>query len=125
VIPLLRIRPNEIAIYQKNKNEISTLTIEDDRYFSWKSGKLVFNKEPMGDVVKKLGRWFNVDIQVTDPKLLDLTYTATFVNETLPQVMELIAMVSPVNYSISNRKEISPGIFSKRKIILSYRKNNN
>jgi transmembrane sensor len=125
VIPMIKMKPKEIAFFQKNNNEVRTLAIDDDRYFSWKSGKLVFNKEPMGDVVKKLGRWFNVDIQVKDPRLLDLTYTATFENETLPQVMELIAMVSPVRYSISNRKETSPGIFSKRKVILTYRKNDN
>jgi transmembrane sensor len=121
LIPLLKMKPTDLAIFKKSNNEISTRTIYDDRYFSWKEGKLVFNKEPIGEVVKKLSRWFNVDIQVKDPELLELTYTATFVHETLPQVMELISLVSPVIYSISDRKEISPGTFSKRKIILSYR----
>ena len=122
VIPLLKMKPTDLAIFQKNNNEISTRTIEDDRYFSWKDGKLVFNKEPIGEVVKKLSRWYNVDIQIKDPELLEFTYTATFVHETLPQVMELLALVSPVSYSISNREEISKGTFSKRKIVLSYRK---
>ena len=122
LIPLLKMKPTDLAVFQKFNNEISTRTISDDRYFSWKEGKLVFNKEPIGEVVKKLSRWFNCDIQVKDPELLDLTYTATFVNETLPQVMELIALVSPVSYSISDRKEISSGTFAKRKIILSYKK---
>ena len=121
IIPLLKMKPTDLAIFQKSNNEISTRTINDDRYFSWKDGKLIFNKEPIGEVVKKLSRWFNVDIQVKDPELLELTYTATFVHETLPQVMELIARVSPVSYSISDRKEISSGTFSKRKVILSYR----
>jgi transmembrane sensor len=121
-IPLLKMRPTDMAIFHKYNNEISTRTIDDDRYFSWKDGKLVFNKEPITEVVKKLSRWFNVDIQVKDPELLDLTFTATFVHETLPQVMELITLVSPISYSISDRKEISPGTFSNRKIILSYRK---
>ena len=76
----------------------------------------------MGEVVKKLSRWFNVDIQIKDPELLDLTYTATFVHETLPQVMELMALVSPVSYSISDREEISDGTFARRKIVLTYRK---
>ena len=120
-IPLLKMKPTDLSIFEKSNDKISTCTIPDDRYFAWKDGKLVFNKEPMGEVVDKLSRWFNVDIQIKDPELLELTYTATFVNETLPQVMELIAMVSPVSYSISDRKEISPGTFSKRKIILSYR----
>jgi len=75
----------------------------------------------MDEVVKKLSRWFNVDIQLKDSKLVDLTYTATFINETLPQVMELLSLVTPINYSISNREEMSEGTFTKRKVILSYR----
>lgn len=122
VIPLLKMKPTDLSIFKKSNNEISICTVNDDRYFSWKDGKLVFNKEPIGEVAKKLSRWFNVDFQVKDPELLELTYTATFVHETLPQVMELIALASPVSYTISNRKEISSGTFSKRKIILSYSK---
>ena len=82
----------------------------------------MFNKEPIDEVVKKLDRWFNVDIQVKDPELLEFTYTGTFVNETLPQVMELISLVSPVSYSISNREVLGDGTFTKRKIIMCYRK---
>ncbi|MCX6327667.1 MAG: DUF4974 domain-containing protein [Bacteroidia bacterium] len=122
-ITLLKMKPADLAIFQKSNNEISTRTIADERYFAWKDGKLVFNKEPMGEVVEKLSRWFNVEIQIKDPELLDLTYTATFVNETFPQVMELMALVSPVSYSISNRQMISPGTFSKRKVVLYYRRN--
>ena len=120
-IPLVQMKPAELAVFQKSNSEISTRNIPDDRYFAWKDGKLVFNEEPMVEVVEKLSRWFNVDIEIKDPELVDLTYTATFVNETLPQVMELISLVSPVSYSISNRQMVSPGIFSKRKVILSYR----
>ena len=81
--PLISMKPSDLAIFKKTGYEITTRTISDDRYFSWKDGKLVFNKEPMGEVAKKLGRWFNVDIRIKDPELLELTYTATFVQETL------------------------------------------
>lgn len=123
VIPIFTMKPSDLSTFQKENNKISTRIIHDDRYFSWKEGKLTFNEEPMNEVVKKLSRWFNVDIIVKDPELLNLTYTATFVSETLPQVMELMAMISPVSYSISNRQEISSGIFAKRKIILRYKDN--
>ncbi len=117
-----KLRPSELAIYQKSDKQIITHPIEDERYYSWKDGKLIFKKEPMSEVVKKLSRWFNVEIQIKDPELLELTYTATFVHETLPQIMELMTLVTPVNYTISNRKEIDEGVFTKREIILSYRK---
>jgi ferric-dicitrate binding protein FerR (iron transport regulator) len=122
IATLLKMKPTDLAIYQKSDNEIFTRTISDDRYFSWKDGKLVFNKEPMGEVVRKLRRWFNVDIQIKDPELLELTFTGTFRNETLPQVMELFAMVSPIDYTISKRSESIDGTFSKRQVVLSYGK---
>jgi ferric-dicitrate binding protein FerR (iron transport regulator) len=123
IATLLMMKPKDLADFDKIEQKIRVQTITDDRYFSWKEGKLVFNKEPMAEVAKKLGRWFNADIQINDPALLELTYTATFVQETLPQVLELMAMVSPVKYSISNREKTGNGTFTKRKIILSYRKN--
>jgi transmembrane sensor len=123
ITSLLKMKPTDLAIYQKTDNEIITRSISDDRYFSWKDGKLVFNKEPMGEVVRKLRRWFNVDIQIKDRELLELTFTGTFKNETLPQVMELFAMVSPINYTISKRSESIDGTFSKRQVFLTYRKN--
>jgi transmembrane sensor len=119
---LVKMKPNDLSIYKKKSNEISTRTINDDRYFSWKEGKLVFNKEPLGEVARKLGRWFNVDILIKDPDLLLLTFTATFEQETLPQVLELMAMASPIRYSISKREKLNNGTFTKRKIILSHRK---
>ena len=118
IVTLLKMKPTDLAVFHKTINEISTRTVPDDRYFSWKDGKLIFNKEPMDEVAKRLSRWFNVDIQIKDSELYDLTYTATFVNETLPQVMELIALVTPVKYSISKREKTSQGVFSKRTVIL-------
>ncbi|HUX59268.1 MAG TPA: FecR domain-containing protein [Bacteroidales bacterium] len=122
-ITLLTMKPTDLAIFQKSSNKISTCSIDDDRYFSWKDGKLVFNAEPLSVVVKKLSRWFNVEIQIKDPSLNELTYTGTFVDETLPQVMELVSLMSPVSYTISDREKISSGTFSKRKVVLGYRRN--
>jgi len=120
-VTLVEMKPADMVIYRKSEKKITQRIIDDDRYFAWKDGKLVFRNEPLGEVAKKLSRWFNVEIEIADPKLLDLTYTATFVDENLQQVMELMSLISPVNYTISNRQEKSQGIFSKRKVVLYYR----
>ncbi|MFO7619687.1 MAG: FecR family protein [Bacteroidales bacterium] len=119
IIPLAKMNPNDLAVFNRSKGEISIRTVYDNRYFAWKEGKLIFDNEPLEQVARKLSRWYNVEIHINDPKLNKLTYTATFTNETLPQALELIALVSPVTYSISNRKEISPGSFSKRIVVLN------
>ncbi len=119
---LLIMKPTDFAVFQKSSNELTLRTITDDRYFSWKDGKLVFNEEPMEEMVKKLSRWFNVEIEIEDPELNEFTYTATFIHETLPQVLNLLTLVSPISYTISNRVQISEGVFSKSKVVLSHKK---
>ena len=118
---LYKMRPTDFAIYNKDKGEIITKTIVDERYFSWKEGKLIFTAEPMEEVIKKLNRWFNVEIQIKDKEIMNLTLTATFANETLSQVMELLAIVSHIKYNISDRKLNSDGTFTRKQIIISRR----
>ncbi len=115
----LALHPSERAVYDRNNRTVASHMIVDDRYYAWKNGRLVFKNEPMGDVIKKLSRWFNVDIEIKDPSLYDLTYTATFVNETLPQVMELLAIATPIHYSISSRGKLDNDTYTKRKVVLT------
>jgi ferric-dicitrate binding protein FerR (iron transport regulator) len=110
--------PSDLTVYNRNNGAITVKPIQDDRYFSWKYGKLVFTAEPLTEVIKKLNRWFNVDIEITDQKLKDLTLTATFMNETLPQVMDLISQVSPISYTITKREISADGTYTKRKVKL-------
>lgn len=115
---LIRMNPNDYSIYNRESSEIRTMSIADDRYFAWKEGKLIFNSEPMEEVVKKLSRWFNVEFRIKDKDLLDLKLKATFVNETLPQVMELLEMIYPIQYTISDRKPNEDGSFTRKEVFI-------
>lgn len=118
---VLEMNPEDLIVYARDNGELTRLTIKDDRYFSWKDGKLVFTAEPLSEVVKKLSRWFNADIEILDPRVGDLTLTATFINESLTQVLDLISKVSPVKYTVSDRDISSNGTFTRREVIISYR----
>ena len=119
---LLRMKPNEFVQFEKESNQYVTRTCDDDRHYAWMDGKLVFENVSMAEMVKRLSRWFNVEILVESPETLDLYYTATFIDETLQQVLELLSKVSPIDYSISDRKETADGTFSKAVVIISQKK---
>jgi len=119
---LLNLKPNELAIYNKENNEVKSLFVEDDRNYSWKEGKLKLIEEPLSEVIKLLGRRFNADFNINDSRLDELTFSATFVNESLPEVMKLLSIATPLNYAIAEQQKLADDTFSKRKVILSYRK---
>jgi hypothetical protein len=118
-------KPNQHTIYSRKEKKISYKDDDPDKYISWMKGKLIFKDDPLDVVIKRLGRWYNVDIQVTDTELSQFTYTATFVDETLTQVLDLLVIATPVKYKMSTRTKQEDGTFSKRKVVISYAKKNN
>lgn len=86
---------------------------------SWKDGKLVFHDEPLSQVLKRMERWYNVQFVVEDKVLNNYIYKATFEDETLDEVLKLLAITSPINYEILDRKPDKNGIYSTKKIIIT------
>lgn len=113
--------PGQQATYHKEGNSISLRDVDTEKYTSWFDGKLIFKDDPMNEVVRKLDRWFNVQIEITDPDIGDYIYTATFRNETIEQVLSLIKRTSPVEYTIIPEKRLIDGSFEKQQIILRKR----
>ena len=72
----------------------------------------------LDQVARKLSRWYNVEFDVLDKDLEQYSYTATFIDETLPQVLELMKLATPINYSISKREEQQDGSYSKKKVLI-------
>ncbi len=113
--------PSEMIMYNRTDKHIIKSRITDERNYSWKDGKLIFKKEPLVNVTTKLERWFNVEIEINDQRLYELSLTATFVNETLPEVLEFLSIAVPVNYTISKREILSDGSYSRRKVNLTHK----
>lgn len=80
------------------------------------------SREDAEEVVRKLNRWFNVNIVLQSPQLNKYVYTATYREETLNQILELLTISAPIRYCISDRERQSDNSYSKRKIVLTKRK---
>jgi ferric-dicitrate binding protein FerR (iron transport regulator) len=72
----------------------------DTQIFSaWIHDQLIFQDEPLSTVVKRLERWYNVNIQVADPSLMDLKLTANIEFESIREIMELMEITLPIRYA--------------------------
>lgn len=119
--PILLMEPGEKVVFNKDENKISLQKEQTDICMAWIEGKLVFRNDQMSDVVLKLSRWFNVDIQIADPEISDYNYTATFQHESLVQILELLKISAPIDYKIHERVKEEDNLFSKNKVELYIR----
>ena len=114
--------PGQRAIYQKEEQKVITEEVDVEKYIAWRDGNLIFRDDSMEDVVKKLSRWFNVEITIKDPEINNYIYKATFRNENLVQVLNLLKLSAPIDYRITDRKALANGDFTKQKVYLMKKK---
>ena len=94
-------QPAQRMTLQKENNDIKIVENEDAELFtSWKDGKLIFRTTPLDEVAKTLERWYNVTIQLHDPVLQTYSYSGTFDNRSIEQIMKYIELSSPISYTI-------------------------
>jgi len=98
------LKPGEQVI--KSSNGFDVKQVETKYFTSWKDGKMLFNRDPFPNFIKKLERWYNVKIEYSDPDLNKLWYSGTIEMETISEVMEMICKVAPVTYSFNNKTRV-------------------
>lgn len=114
--------PNEKISFNKIEREITISKVEATRFSSWKDGYLVIDNEPLGHVINRLERWYNVEIEIQDETLKKYRFKATFKDEPLEEVLKLIAKTTPINYKIDERTTDSDGLLIQKKVTMKLKK---
>jgi ferric-dicitrate binding protein FerR (iron transport regulator) len=113
----ITVHPSERLLLENGK--IDRSAIDTSKYNGWINGKLIFRGDPMGEVARRIMRWYNVDIVLSDKQLENYSFRGIFKDDKLEDILTFLAMTSPIEYKIIPRKIMLDGTFRKEKIIIS------
>jgi ferric-dicitrate binding protein FerR (iron transport regulator) len=83
----IMMEPGEQLRYQDGKFRKTKVAAE--KAVAWKSNKLVFEGVEFAEIVRRLERWYGVEIIVENERLLKHNFTGAFKNEeTIFQVLD-------------------------------------
>jgi len=116
------VKTGQQVVYFVNSKKVLVREVATDTYTSWKENKLRFNDTPFGEVLRRIGRKYNVTFEITNRDLLNLKYTATFIDEPIEKVMQMLSAVSPMTYKIYNRTTVNDKQYLKPRIVVGARK---
>lgn len=111
-------KPGEQVQFDAQLEKIVRKNVDPANAAAWIDGKLIFKDEKLGTAIKKLARWYNVEIILTEPKLNEFLLTGTFQDEKLNQTLTLISLALPVKFEFkkeNNPSEIQRKIYMMRK----------
>ena len=111
--------PDQNLVLNTKTNKYSKNIVDASQYISWTEGKLVFRNENMLQVANRLGRWYNVEVEIKDAELLNYTFRATFIDEQLEEVLKILALTTPLSYEEKIRETTNNDTYDTRKIIIS------
>lgn len=106
------LRPGQQANLTNGKIRISD--VETDIFTSWKEGKLIFRKEYLPTMVKRLERWYNVKIELDkDSRLNDIWFSGTLEMESFTEVLELLKVTSSIDYTYNEKTRLIKITYNK------------
>jgi ferric-dicitrate binding protein FerR (iron transport regulator) len=114
--------PGQRAVYVNDTEKVEAADVAVEKYIAWRDGNLIFRDDPMEDVAKRLSRWFNVEFVINDSEIKSYAYKATFRNENLTQVLNLLKLSAPIDYQITGNKLLPNGEYTKQKVYLMKKK---
>jgi ferric-dicitrate binding protein FerR (iron transport regulator) len=93
--------PGMMAVYSKEASEITQAKVDVKQYTSWRDGYISCEKQSLGDILKKISRYYNISIQVSDKSLENETFTGNLdLRNSATQVLAIIAEF--INIKIEN-----------------------
>jgi ferric-dicitrate binding protein FerR (iron transport regulator) len=90
--------------YVKNTDDFNHFTVEQEKIIAWKEGSLVFEGDSFEGVIRKLKRWYGVNIEVQGSPPMDWKLNGTFKKENLRNVLEHIRFGRDFTYSLNGKQ---------------------
>jgi len=98
----LLLKPNEMALIENGA--VIRKQVDVSEYISWKHGFLQLSKTPLDEVLKKIGRYYNVEFRYqSDLRLPDKTCSGKlYLSDNLKDVLEAFSELTFLSHEINN-----------------------
>ena len=92
--------PLSMVTYDMKTGKLAINKINPAQVTAWMDGRLIFKDTPMPEVLQQLTHFYTVDFDVQDTVINEYTFTGTFENRPLFQIMEYMKISSKIDFSM-------------------------
>ncbi len=101
--------PGETGVFLKKEEKVEVAVLQMENADAWKTQQLSFDDEKMAQVITSLERYFDVDIEVADPSLLECPYTSDFPQPDLESILTVIGSTIGFEFSKTEKGYLLTG----------------
>ncbi|MCK9618782.1 MAG: DUF4974 domain-containing protein [Lentimicrobiaceae bacterium] len=93
--------PNMNAEFSKSAGILNLKKVNVEFYTSWTTGTIVFRKESLREIAKKLEKWYSVKIVFDQESIKDIAFSGSILKtKPIDQILEILTYISRIGYQI-------------------------
>lgn len=101
------LKPGQVAITHANQSKIQINNIDTEGVVAWKNGYFLFDRENLESIMRKVSRWYNVDIQFSSDQCKKSAYWGSITRYTnVSKVLKMLEETGHEHFSIADQKII-------------------
>lgn len=116
---MITLLPGEQLFYDKQTSQMRREQVDVYGKVAWKEGKMIFRNASLEEILKRLERHFNVDIEFNNYSGKIYNYRATFRKETLTQILDYLAKSANLKWKIQTPEQQEDDTLTKTKIVVN------
>lgn len=99
----IKMKAGEYVAFQKETNQFSLSVAPTASPLLWKEKQLYINNEGFKQMVKKLEVWYDVSFHLPATIADDCKYMLMIQKESLPQVLQMVNVISPMTFTVQGK----------------------
>lgn len=102
-----RLEPSQRLVYNKQMGTSSIESLSNaDQTILWSRNTICFRDTPMREVIRELGRWYDVRFEVRDPEVCDFTFSLQTPNLPLRELLNELENIAPIRCSLNGNQVV-------------------
>jgi hypothetical protein len=101
------ILPGTQSVYSRSKNSFNIEKVNVEKYFSWREDVLIFKRDPLSRVMKKISRHYNLQVIITNKNLAEESFSGKLnIKGDVKKVLNTIKEATGFEYKLTDKKLI-------------------
>lgn len=101
------LKPNEQAVFSKSNNQFEIIEVNAALYSCWREGIFVFNEENLDDILKKLSRWYDINVFFQSEEVRAYQFSGKLPRfKNCNELLEMIEKTTDVRFTMKENRTV-------------------
>jgi ferric-dicitrate binding protein FerR (iron transport regulator) len=92
------LKPNTAVCFDSKTGRYAISSADFENILAWQKKRIVFNNERLEDIAKRIERFYNVKIEISDSQIANSRFSAEFDKESVDEILKSFQIIAPFSY---------------------------